>query len=253
MHVLKVGGNELDDPSFLNSLALALADLDGSFVVVHGGGKAIANMQERLGLRTTKVDGLRVTDAESLSVAQMVLSGQSNKRIVSALLKVGVDALGLSGVDRGLLRCKKKHHPTIDLGFVGEIVQVRVEVVEQLLAEQVTPVVSPISLGLDGEQYNVNADEVAGALALALSADLLDFVSDVSGVIQDGVVVPELTQEQAEALVKSGVIRNGMVPKVQAAINAIDQGVRKVRIVDLAGVFGESGTVFLSRHSFHDH
>jgi acetylglutamate kinase len=150
MHVLKIGGNELDDPAFLVALANVVAAEGQPVVIVHGGGKAIDSLQARLGLEAVKVDGMRVTDARSLDVAQMVLSGRANKQIVSALLVAGVDAIGISGVDRGLLRCKKRVHPSADLGYVGEIVRVRTEVITQLIEDGATPVVSPISLGLDG-------------------------------------------------------------------------------------------------------
>ena len=138
MRVLKVGGNELSDPGFTallgKSTAHLLAETQAPLVIVHGGGQAIADLQARLGLDTIKVDGLRVTDLESLNVAQMVLSGESNKIVVKALLAAGVDALGLSGVDGALLRCRKKEHPTADLGYVGEIVQVRAELLDKLMS-----------------------------------------------------------------------------------------------------------------------
>ncbi len=248
MHVIKIGGNELDAPGFLPELARAVAAERGPVVIVHGGGRDIAELQARLGLTTAKVDGLRVTDAGSLSVAQMVLSGKVNKQIVAALLAAGLDALGLSGVDRGLLRCKKKAHPTADLGFVGEIVWVRCEVIAHLVEQGVTPVVSPISLGVDGRVYNVNADSAAAALAAALNASLLDFVSDVPGVICQDRVVPQLTPGRATELLDSGVIRDGMVPKVQAALAAVSQGVECARIVNLAGL-AQGGTTFTIREA----
>lgn len=245
MRIIKVGGNELDHPGFLLALAQAVATSPEPVVIVHGGGRAIADLQARLGLETVKVEGLRVTDADSLAVAQMVLSGAANKRIVGALLAAGVDAIGLSGVDRGLLRCRKKMHPTADLGYVGEIVRVRTEVITQLLMGGVTPVVSPISLGLDGQTYNVNADHAAGALAAALEADLLEFLSNVPGVLHQGAVIPLLKPAETEHLIAGGVIRDGMVPKVNAALAAVNQGVRCARIVDLAGLAGPGGTSFV--------
>ncbi len=247
MHVLKIGGNELNDPAFLNGLAKTVATAVEPVVIVHGGGRAIADLQTRLGLETFKVEGLRVTDADSLAVAEMVLSGQANKKIVSALLAVGVDAIGLSGVDRGLLRCQKKTHTTADLGYVGEIVQVRTAVITQLLEQGVTPVVSPISLGLDGQTYNVNADHAASALAAALNANLLDFVSNVPGVLKQGRVIPALTPFQVENLIVSGVISDGMVPKVRAALAAVNQGVPRARIVNLAGLGAAGGTSFIGK------
>lgn len=245
MQVLKVGGNELDDGDFLTGLAQAVASNSEPIVIVHGGGRAIAEMQRRLGLPTVKIDGLRVTGAESLAVAQMVLSGQANKQIVAALLAAGVDAVGLSGVDGGLLRCRQKQHPAADLGYVGEITHVRSELIEQLAALGITAVISPISLGADGQIYNVNADEAAGAIALALNAGLLNFVSNVPGVLQNGVVIPNLTATQTEELISSGIIGDGMVPKVRAALDAVGRGVPQARIVNLGGLTHSGGTTFV--------
>jgi acetylglutamate kinase len=244
MHVLKIGGNELDDVGFLPSLAQFVASLGEPVVIVHGGGKAIADLQAKLGLTAVKVDGLRVTDAESLAVAQMVLSGQANKLIVAALLAAGVDAVGLSGVDGGVLRCQKKQHPTADLGFVGTITQVRAGVVQSLLAQGITAVLSPISLGEDGQIYNVNADEAASAMALALNARLLDFISNVPGVLFEGQVIPQLTLVQTEQLITDGVVNGGMIPKVRAALAAVASGVPQARIVNMAGLVTAGGTVF---------
>jgi acetylglutamate kinase len=244
MHVLKIGGNELDDADFLVALAQAVARSSEPVVIVHGGGRAIADLQARLGLPTRKVDGLRVTDAESLAVAQMVLSGQANKLIVAAMLAAGVDAIGLSGVDGGLLRCRQKRHPTADLGYVGEIVQVRAELIHKVAMQGMTAVISPISLGLDGQIYNVNADEAASAVALALNASRLNFVSNVPGVLQDERVIPTLTVAQAEQLIRSGVIGDGMVPKVRAALDAVSRGLPQARIVNLSGLIQSGGTTF---------
>lgn len=246
MQVLKIGGNELAAPGFLERLALTIKGLTEPTVVVHGGGKAIASLQEKLGLETVKVEGLRVTDAESLSVAQMVLTGMANKQIVTALLRQSVDAIGLSGVDAGLISCKKKKHPKADLGFVGEAVEVRVDVLHHLMSMGLTPVISPISWGTDGETYNINADEAACAVAKALGAEVLAFVSNVEGVQKDGSVLAELSLEETEELIESGVIAGGMVPKVRAALDAVSDGVSSARIVDLAGLAGDGGTRFSS-------
>ena len=245
MQLLKIGGNELSDSTFLKNLAQTVADLDEPVVIVHGGGRAIADMQARLGLPTVKVDGLRVTDAESLAVTQMVLSGQTNKTIVVALLSAGVMTVGISGVDGGLLRCVKKQHLVADLGFVGQIVQVHPQIVLTLTAQGILPVISPVSLGLEGQVYNVNADEAAGALATALQARVLSFISNVPGVLdQDNQPIPQLTTAQTEQLIQRGIIRDGMVPKVRAALNVVDQGVPNVRIVNLSGLAAGQGTRF---------
>ena len=246
MRILKIGGNQLDDPNFLVVLARALAAEKKPLAIVHGGGRAIAELQQRLGIKTAHVDGLRVTDAESLAVAEMVLSGKINKRVVAALLAAGLDALGLSGVDRGLLRCRQKVHPTTEIGYVGEIVEVRTEVIRDLLRDGVTPVISPISLGTDGQHYNVNADEAAGALAAALRAEQLLLLSDVPGVLQDGIVIKHLTPTGATALIENGVVHLGMIPKVRAAISAIENGVTQARIVNLQGLSSGTGTTIAS-------
>jgi acetylglutamate kinase len=250
MRVLKIGGNELRSPDFVTllgrSVARLLAETGSSLVIVHGGGQAIAELQERLGLATVKVDGLRVTDPASLDVAEMVLSGHSNKIVVKALRAAGVDALGVSGVDGGLLRCEKKEHPTADLGYVGEIVQVRRDLLDQLMGVGLTLVLSPISLGLDGQTYNVNADEAVAAVALAGEADELIYVSNVPGVIRDGGVVPVLTAAEVEEYIGDGTISGGMIPKVRSALQAVESGVARARIVDLAGLLGDGGTAIVA-------
>lgn len=244
MRVIKIGGNELDDPGFLPLLAGWIAATDEPMVVVHGGGRDIAMMQTRLGLQPKKVDGLRITDPASLTVAQMVLSGHTNKHIVASLLAAGADAVGLSGVDGGLLRCTKKAHPTADLGMVGEIVAVRAELLQRLAAGGLTAVLSPISLGHDGYIYNVNADDAASAIAQALPAEQLDFISNVPGVLHEGRVVARLTAVQTEDLITQGIIIGGMVPKVRGALTAVAQGIPQVRIVNLTGLLNGGGTVF---------
>jgi len=246
--VIKIGGNEMNTPGFLEELAAQLVRLAvaGPLVIVHGGGQDIAALQARLGLEPVKVDGLRVTDAESLAVAQMVLSGHTNKHVVRALLVAGLDAVGLSGVDGGLLRCRKKAHPTVDLGLVGDVTAVRAELLTRLLDAGIVPVVSPISLGEDGQIYNVNADEAAGAIAAALSAAALDFVSNVPGVLAGGRLQPQLTAAAAEALIADGTVSGGMIPKVRMALDALGRGVPRVHIVNLAGLGTGGGTVVSS-------
>jgi len=223
-YVTKIGGNEINAPGFLEELAAIQAAQTrlGGRIIVHGGGQDIAALQTRLGIEPVKVDGLRVTDAASLDAAEMVLSGHTNKQIVRALLAVGLDAVGLS----------------------GEITAVRTELLQRLLHAGILPVISPISLGEDGQTYNVNADEAAAAVAAALGAMSLDFVSNVPGVLAGGALLPHLTPDAAEALIVEGVISGGMIPKVRAALDALARGVPSVRIVDLAGLRGGGGTVF---------
>lgn len=247
MEVLKIGGNEIEEPEFLKGLGDTVAAMDEPVVIVHGGGRAIANMQARLGLETVKVDGLRVTDAESLAVSQMVLSGLTNKTIVVALLSAGVQAVGISGVDGGLLRCVKRQHPAADLGYVGQIVEVHPQLIHSLVTQGITPVISPISLGLEGQVYNINADEAAGAIAAALEARVLNFISNVPGVLdQENRTIPKLTAAESQLLIQRGVIRDGMIPKVLAALEVIDRGVPSARIVNLPGLPSGQGTLFIT-------
>lgn len=243
--VIKIGGGQVDDSAFLARLAEVIGTLKSRPIIVHGGGKEIARLQERLGLTPRFVEGLRVTDEESLQVAEMVLSGLVNKRLVAQLVARGVEAVGLSGVDLGLMRVEKIHHPQGDLGHVGQIVEVRGEVLEGLLDRGFVPVISPISLGVDGLTYNVNADHAALAIAQAISVSALIFVTDVPGVMINGRVVARLTSDQAEELIGSGVIADGMIPKVRSALEAVAAGVGEARITGLAGLQRGGGTTFV--------
>jgi acetylglutamate kinase len=242
--VLKIGGNELDDAGFVAQLAQVVAGLRPVPVLVHGGGKEIGAIQRALGGEPRFVGGLRVTDEYALQAAEMVLCGSVSTRLVAALLEAGADAQGLSGVDRGLIRAEKQDHPAGDLGRVGRPVAVRAEVLRELLDRNVVPVVAPISLG-PGGAYNVNADEAAGALAAALVDAELVFVTNVPGVLAGGDVAPRLTATDIAALIANGTIGGGMIPKVRAALTAIEAGVRSARITNLAGLGQGMGTVIV--------
>src|SRR6266498_5384804 len=244
--VLKIGGNELDDPAFVAELARVVAGLRPAPVLVHGGGKEIGAIQRALGGEPRFVAGLRVTDEYALQAAEMVLCGLVSTRLVAALLAAGADAQGLSGVDRGLIRVERQSHPEGDLGHVGRPVAVRAEVLRVLLDQNVVPVLAPISLGPDGV-YNVNADEAAGAVAAALGDAEVVFVTNVPGVLVAAVVAPQLTRATIAALIASGTIVGGMIPKVRAALTALDAGVRSARITNLAGLGQGSGTVIVNR------
>lgn len=245
MQVLKIGGNEIESGAFRQELARTLLTIDESTVIVHGGGRAVAEMQIRLGYEPRMVDGLRVTGAESLRVAQMVLSGHVNKVLVSELLAVDIQAIGVSGVDGGLLRCRKKRHPRTDLGLVGEIKSVRADLLRTLLAADMVPVISPISIGDGGQIMNVNADEAASAVAAALVADRICFVSNVAAVLDAaGNPIPSMDGKKAVELMGAGVIRDGMVPKVQAALDVVALGVAEAHILDLSGLRELRGTRF---------
>ena len=233
--VIKIGGNELDDPQFVAALAQSVVALRPVPVLVHGGGKEIGIIQKALGGEPHFIEGLRVTDEYALQAAEMVLCGLVNTRLVVALTMAGADVQGISGVDRALIRVEQQMHPAGDLGRVGRPVAVRATVLQSLLAEQVVPVVAPVSLGPQGA-YNVNADEAAGAIAAALGNAEVVFVTNVAGVLADGTVVPRLSAAQVHKLIALGTISGGMIPKVRSALAALDAGVHAARITNLAGL-----------------
>lgn len=227
----------MDDPLFLKGLCSEIAALTRPAILVHGGGKEITAALERYGQQTNFINGLRVTPPESMAVMEMVVSGSINKRIVALLGSMGVRAIGLSGVDLSLLRCVPHRPNGIDLGRVGEITHVDTASLQLMLGLGWLPVLAPVALGVDDNApYNVNADHVAQVLAAALGASELAFVSNVPGVLVDGEVVPQLTPQQISALIGTGVIHGGMIPKVQAASAALDAGVHATRITNLVGL-----------------
>jgi acetylglutamate kinase len=244
--VLKVGGNELDDVDFLVGLANAVAAVqrDGHApVIVHGGGKAVTDLQTRLGLQEQRVEGLRVTDDASMDVVEMVLSGLINKRIVRALVNAGIRAAGISGVDDGTIYVEKMWHPLGDLGRVGEVQDVDDHLLRTLIAADIVPVVSPVSFGsLDALSYNVNADHAATAIAAKLGAIKLVFISNVPGILVAERVVRAVTASQAEQWIDEGIIFGGMIPKVRSAVEAVRGGVAQAVITNLAGVQDGTGT-----------
>jgi acetylglutamate kinase len=212
-------------------------------VIVHGGGKTIAAYQEKLGLEARFIEGLRVTDEASMEVAEMVLSGLTNKRIVRALVHAGIRAAGFSGVDDGTIYVDKMWHPLGDLGRVGDIQDVDPYLINTLLDAGIVPVISPISFGsLDALSYNVNADHAATAVAAHLGAIRLIFVSNVPGILVAGRVVRAVTADQAEKWIEEGIITGGMIPKVRSAIHAVQNGVSQAVITNIAGVQEGSGT-----------
>jgi acetylglutamate kinase len=211
MRVIKIGGHELDQPSFLEGLIAALRRMRPLPLLVHGGGKAVSAWQQRVGLTPRYIGGLRVTDDETRELAVMTLAGLTNKSLVAALTQAGLPALGLCGADLALVRVE----PLPELGLL--------------------PVIAPIGLG-PGGLYNVNADQMAAAIAAALPAEELVFLTDVPGVQAEGMVRPSLRAREAEALIAAGVIRDGMIPKVRSALEALAAGVRRVRITNLSGL-----------------
>jgi acetylglutamate kinase len=241
MKVLKISGHEIDQSGFLESLAQAVAQAAEPVIVVHGGGKEIAQMQEKYGVQAQYIDGLRVTDEHSLQITEMVLCGAINTRIVKAFQLAGIEAQGLSGLDRGLIRAQKLEHPKGDLGRVGEVLSVRSEILLDLVQQGVTPVIAPICLGADGA-FNVNADHVAGAVGVSVNAEQVIFLTNVKGVLNNQELVPTLTPSIADDLIEQNVIFGGMLPKVRTALHMVEKGARKVVITNLDGLLANSGT-----------
>lgn len=227
MRVVKIGGAVLGDPAWLREFAAA-ARSSGPLVIVHGGGPEISALSGRLGVGVLWNGGRRVTSPEALDVASMVLTGRLNKRIVSALLDVGVDALGLSGEDGGLVTARLAEDGA--LGRVGVVERVRTDLLKWLAERGMVPVVSPISRGTDGGALNVNADEVATAIAASLRASELLYVTDVAGVRDEAGERARIGALEAAALAATGIASDGMAVKVRAALSALEAGVACVRI-----------------------
>lgn len=211
-------------------------------IVVHGGGPEVSAMSKRLGLESTFVDGLRVTDAATMEVAQMVLVGKTNREVVTHLGRHGIKAVGLSGQDGGLIRATKHLHRSVktgemvDLGYVGDVAAIDVQVLESLTTAGFVPVIAPIGLGPGGAPYNINADTVAGAVAAALKAEKLVLLTDVEGVRADkddpSSLMNRVTVEEIRSWTAQGKLEGGMIPKLQCCLEAMEGGVKRVHIID---------------------
>ena len=227
--MVKLGGNELDRPEWLAACADALRTV-GPVVLGHGGGEAVSALSRRLALPVEKRDGRRVTTPEVAEVVEMVLAGPVNRMLVAALRRAGLDAIGLSGVDGGLLTARRAAG---GLDHVGEIVAVRASLLHSLLLAGLTPVIAPMAPPAEGGlPFNVNADDAAAAVAGALHAAELLFVSDVPGVTVDGTVQPSVAAGDIETLIELGAATDGMAAKLRAAATAIRAGAHAVRIGD---------------------
>src|SRR5258708_16391751 len=222
--VLKSGGSVAAEDDAALDLVASLNDAGRPLVVVHGGGRVVGEWATKLGLETRFERGLRVTDAPTRDVALAVLAGLANKTLVARLIAKGVPATGLSGIDGGILRAEREDK---DLGLVGRITMVDSSLLEELLDALRVPVVAPAALGTDGPILNVNGDTAAGAIAAAVAARLLAFVTDVPGVRgKDGRVIATLDRDHAKTLVDDGTIEGGMLPKVEACLIAAQAGCR---------------------------
>lgn len=245
--VVKYGGNAMINEDLKRAVMqdiVLLKFLGVNLVVIHGGGPEITQMLKRVGKKSEFVQGLRVTDAETMEIVQMVLVGKLNKEIVAKLNLTGGKAVGLSGQDANLL-VSRKTAPTMpagftgeipDVGFVGEVTKINTTILEQLITQNYIPVVSSIGVGEDGASYNINADTAAGELAAALKAEKLIMLTDIEGIFEDyqdkSSLISSLTVDRARWMIEDGKIEGGMIPKVQACITALSGGVNRTHIID---------------------
>jgi acetylglutamate kinase len=260
--VVKYGGNAMVDEALQERFAqdVVLLKLVGlNPIVVHGGGPQIGELLERLNIESKFINGLRVTDAETMDVVQMVLGGLVNQEIVTLLNRHGGRAVGITGKDGNLIEARrlKVHQPSaehaateiIDIGHVGEVVKINTEVVTRLTEAGFIPVIAPVGAGPDGESYNINADTVAGKVAEYLHAEKLILMTNTPGVLDASKqTIEELSKEQVEALIGDGTISSGMLPKIECALQALAGGVGSVQIIDgtvphalLLEIFTDSG------------
>lgn len=233
--VIKYGGAAMTDASLQESFAQdvsLLKKIGIRIVIVHGGGREITQVAERLGIATRFIDGQRYTDAPMMEVVQMSLAGKTNKDIVGFINRHDGGAIGLCGVDGGLLRVRRHAPGGTDLGFVGEVEQVNAELLRFLLDNAFLPVVAPIGVDAGWQVHNVNADLAAASVAAALKAEKLVYLSDVEGVAAEGKLVHSMTEERAESWIARGTISNGMIPKIRSAFDALRAGVGKVHMID---------------------
>jgi acetylglutamate kinase len=234
--VVKYGGNAMTDAALAERFAediVLMRAVGIRPVVVHGGGPQIGDLLARLGKETEFRDGLRVTDAETLDVARMVLVGKVNRDIVSAINRHGPVAVGVSGEDAGLITAEARDPR---LGFVGDVVDVQPAIIERLLAEDLIPVVSTIGADLEGQAYNINADTVAGAVAGALGAEKVIYLTDIAGLLADrddpSSLITTVTTGRLAELLADGTLAGGMIPKVRACVDAVEAGVGSAHILD---------------------
>jgi len=237
IHVIKIGGNIIDDPEALNSFLRDFASMKGLKILVHGGGKIVTQMAKDLGIESQMVDGRRVTDAKSLQIVTMVYAGWINKSIVAALQSKKCKALGLTGPDGGLIKAEKRNPIPIDFGFVGDITEVNAKDLSQWVHMGYIPVFAPITSDEGGQLLNTNADTLAQAIAISLTTyfdvDLV-YCFEKHGVLKDPAdensVIPMINLAIFESLKKDGIVSSGMIPKLENALTAISKGVKVVRL-----------------------
>lgn len=233
--VIKYGGAAMTDEQLKQTFAkdvTILRKIGINIVIVHGGGKEITDVASKLGIETRFIDGQRYTDQGMIEVVMMVLAGKINKEITNSINLNSGNALGLCGVDNSLLKVKKASTNGVDLGLVGEVSGVNVPFLNLLLSNGMMPVIAPIGVSDQGQVFNINADLAAGAIAAALKAEKLVYLSDIEGILVNKKLISTLTKSEADRLIEQGSIFGGMIPKVQSAFDTVAAGVRKVHIID---------------------
>lgn len=238
--VIKYGGNAMINEELKNQVIediILLKFIGLNPIVVHGGGPDISTALSEKGIQSKFINGLRVTDEDTVKVAQQVLIGKTNKEIVALINKHGGNAIGISGIDASFIECEKQTTEVdgeeVDLGYVGNITKVRSDVLDHLYKDQWIPVIAPIGTDSEGNSYNVNADTVASAVAAAVEAEKLILLTDVEGIKdKDGNIVYEADLDEIARMIEDGTISGGMIPKVQGCVEAIKEGVTGVHIID---------------------
>ncbi len=244
--VIKYGGHAMGEEALSHQFArdiILMKQVGINPIVVHGGGPQIGKMLDRLKIQSSFIDGLRVTDAATVEIVEMVLSGSINKQLVTAINSVGGKAIGLSGKDAGLIKAKRVNRKVkdpdsnieraLDLGFVGEPEIIDPTILDTLYESDIIPVIAPIGIGESGETYNINADTVAGAIAASIEACKLIVLTDVSGVLdKEDNLISELTVKEARKLIKNNTITGGMIPKIETCIHAVENGCKAAHILN---------------------
>ena len=244
--VIKYGGHAMGDAQLAEKFArdvVLMKQVGIHPVVVHGGGPQIGTMLDRLKIKSSFIDGLRVTDSETVDIVEMVLSGSINKAVVTAINSAGGTAVGISGKDGRLIEAAKLQRTTrdpdsniekvLDLGFVGEPVNINPKLLETFVRSDLIPVIAPIGVGEGGETYNINADTAAGKIAATLQAAKLVMLTDIAGVLdENGELISRMTPERADELRRDGIIKGGMIPKLETCLNAVADGVGAAHILD---------------------
>ena len=247
IQVIKIGGGVLENETQRNAFLRQFAAIEGPKVLVHGGGRLATTMAERLGVKTQMIDGRRVTDKETLDIVTMVYGGLVNKQVVAQLQTMGVNAIGLTGVDGGWMKSVKrpiKHG--IDYGYVGDVQEVNGEHLHMLIENGLTPVIAPITYSEEGLLLNTNADTVASETATSLAPEVqLTFCFEKAGVLRDAddesSLIPRITRESYKQLLADGIVSGGMIPKIDNAFAALERGVKSVRITHANNLQG--GTI----------